>query len=145
MMSIPLPAEDIPGETIMEEDIMKIMAIVCNIVFWVSFCVVMATDGLPQGADMLWSLVPFVAPILNLAVIRFLPSPGRVLKILALIINIIWLGIAGWLILTRYPSHPQEEGLIVYVALFALTPLLSAVVIYLGLRAPEAAIQKSQA
>ena len=124
---------------------MKILAIVCNVLFWAFICIVFVTDGLPQGADILWSLVPFVAPILNVAVIRFLPSPSRVLKIVALIINIIWLGIAGWLILARYPSHPQEEGLIAYVALFALTPLLSAVVIYLGLREPEAAVQKPQA
>ena len=124
---------------------MKTVAIVCNVLFWAFICIVFVTDGPPQGADILWSLVPFVAPILNVAVIRFLASPSRVLKIVALIVNIIWLGIAGWLILGRYPSHPQEEGLILYVALFALTPLLSAVAIYLSLSAPEAAIQKPQA
>lgn len=121
---------------------MKILAIACNVVFWMSFCVVLATDGFPQGTDIIWSLVPFVAPILNVAVMGFLASPGRVLKIVALIMNIIWLGIAGWLILARYSSHPQEEGLILYVVLFALTPLLSAIAIYLSLKAPGAVIQK---
>ena len=121
---------------------MKIVAVICNIVLWGFFCMVMLTDGLPQGADILLSLVPFLMPILNVLVIRLLPSPSRILKVVALVGNIVWLGLAGWLIMERYPSHPEEEGLTAYVVLMALTPLLSAVAIYLNLRALKPALSK---
>ena len=116
---------------------MKIVAVICNVVFWGFFCMVMLTDGLPQGADILLSLVLFLMPILNVLVIRLLPSPSRILKLVAFVGNIVWLGLASWLIMDRYPSHPKEEGLIEFVALMALTPVLSAVAIYLSLRASK--------
>ncbi len=92
------------------------------------------TDGPPAGADIFWSWIPFLMPILNVAVIRLLPSPGRLVKLVALVGNIVWLGLGCWLFMYRYPSHPKEEGLIEFVVLTGLTPLLSAVAIYLGLR-----------
>jgi hypothetical protein len=100
------------------------------------------TDGPPKGADILLSLIPFLMPLLNVVVIRVLFSPSRVMKLVALVTNIVWLGLACWLITDRYPSHPKEEGLIQFVALMALTPLLSAVAIYLSLRASEPALPK---
>jgi len=103
---------------------------------------VMLTDGPPKGADILFSLIPLLMPIFNVVVIRILSSPIRVVKLLALVSNIVWLGLACWLIVDRYPSHPKEEGLIEFVALMALTPLLSAVAIYLSLRASEPALPK---
>jgi len=121
---------------------MKILAVICNVVFWGFFCMVMLTDGPPKGADILFSLIPLLMPIFNVVVIRILSSPIRVVKLLALVSNIVWLGLACWLIVDRYPSHPKEEGLIEFVALMALTPLLSAVAIYLSLRASEPALPK---
>jgi hypothetical protein len=59
------------------------------------------------------------------------------LKLVALVCNILWLGLACWLIIERLPSHPKEGGLIEYVSLMALTPLLSALALYLGLRASK--------
>lgn len=53
--------------------------------------------------------------------------------------NIIWLVVAIWVIAARYPSHPEEEGLLAYVALLALTPLLSMVALYPKLRATAVA------
>jgi hypothetical protein len=96
---------------------MKIVAVICNVAFWGFFCIVMLTDGPPKGTDILLSLIPFLMPILNVLVIRVLPSPGRVVKVVALVSNIVWLGLACWLIMDRYPSHPKEEGFIEYVAL----------------------------
>jgi hypothetical protein len=124
---------------------MKIAAVVCNIFFWGFFCLVMLTDGPPKGTEILLSLIPFLMPILNVLVIRVLSSPGHAVKLVALVSNIVWLGLACWLIMDRYPSHPKEEGLIEYVALMALTPLLSAVAIYLSLRPSEPAIPKESA
>jgi hypothetical protein len=121
---------------------MKIVAVICNVAFWGFFCMVMLTDGPPKGTDILLSLIPFLMPILNVLVIRVLPSPGRVVKVVALVSNIVWLGLACWLIMDRYPSHPKEEGFIEYVALMALTPLLSAVAIYRNLKVSEPPLPK---
>jgi len=68
---------------------------------------VVVTDGLPAGADIGIALFSFHMPILNVVVIRFFFSPARSLKITLLICNLIWIGLAGWLIVSRYPSHPQ--------------------------------------
>jgi len=109
---------------------MKIVAVVCNVIFWLFLCLVMATDGLPQGTDILYTLLPFVMPIFNVLVMRFLSSPSRVVNLVAMAGNIIWLVLACWMTIARYPSHPKEEGLLAYVALLALTPLLSMVALY---------------
>jgi hypothetical protein len=71
---------------------------------------------------------------------------------LALIIGSLILGIIGYqyyeelpwsdAFVNQEPSHPKEEGLIEYAALMALTPLLSAVAIYLNRRPSEPAITK---
>ena len=76
-------------------------------------------------------------PMVNVAVIRVLSSPSRVLKLSALVGNIVWFGLAGWRIIQELPSHPKEEGLLGFVVLLALTPLLSAVAICAKLRASE--------
>jgi hypothetical protein len=117
---------------------MRIVAVVCNVAFWAFLCLVMVTDGPPKGTDILWAVIPFVMLIFNVLVIRVLASPGRVLRIVALVGNVVWCGIAAWMIIARYPSHPAEEGLIEYVALMALTPLVSLVAVGLGLRTAAA-------
>ncbi len=113
---------------------MKLVAIGCNIVFWGFFCMVMVTDGPPRGADILFSLLPFLMPVFNVIALRFISSPGRALTRVALAANILWFVIACWIALVRYPSHPEEEGLIAYLVLMAMTPLVSAVVNFLSLR-----------
>ena len=118
---------------------MKIVTVICNVVFLGFLCMVMLTDGTPKGTDIIWSLVPFLMPILNVAVIRILSSPSRVLRRVALVGNILWFGLAGWRIIRELPSHPKEEGLLEFVVLLALTPLLSAVAIYMNLRTSEPA------
>jgi len=91
---------------------------------------VMVTDGFPTGADIYLSLIFLLMPILNVLVIGVMSSPSRGLKLAFLVGNMVWLGLACWLVIDRYPSHPKEEGLVTYVALMALTPLLSAVAIF---------------
>ena len=115
---------------------MKTIAVICNVVMWGMFCLVAFTDGLPTGTDIISSVFFFVMPLCNILVIKLLSSPSRSVKLAALAGNIIWLGLACWLIIDRYPSHPEEEGLIPYIVLLALTPLVSAVVLALGLRTP---------
>ncbi len=116
---------------------MKLIAVVCNILFWGFFWFVLLTDGPPEGSDILSLVFPLAMPILNVLVIRLLPSPGRIPKIAVLLGNIIWLIQACWLIAARYPSHPGEEGLLEFAILIALTPVLSVLAILLQLRTPE--------
>ncbi len=114
---------------------MKIVAVICNVICWSFFCMVMMTDGPPQGADIFWAVFPFVMPVFNVVVLRFLRLPGRAVNLAAMVGNVIWLVIAIWVIAARYPSHPEEEGLLAFVALLALTPLLSIVALYPKVRA----------
>ncbi|MGA9119823.1 MAG: hypothetical protein WB699_10705 [Bacteroidota bacterium] len=58
---------------------MKILVVIFNVGFLGFFCMVMLTDRPPKGAEILLSSIPFLMPILNVVVIRVLPSPGRVL------------------------------------------------------------------
>jgi hypothetical protein len=120
----------------------RTLAVICNVFFWLFFCFVMWTDGSPVGADIPWSLFVLLLPICNILVIRVLSSTNRVVTLLAFVGNIAWLGLACWLFIDRYPSHPKEEGLIGFVVLMALTPLLSAVAIYLRSRVSEPALPK---
>lgn len=114
---------------------MKTLAVLCNVVFWAFFCMVIITDGMPQGADMILALVTFLMPIFNVVVIRIVSSPGKNLRLVGFVLNLCWLGIVGWLIVERYASHPAEEGLLGYVTMMALTPLVSALALYLQVRA----------
>lgn len=125
--------------------IVKIAAVICNVLFWAFFCMVVVTDGAPKGADLLWSLLPFVMPIFNVVVMLVLSSPARVARIVGLIGNIIWLVTAAWLAIERVPSHPQEEGLIEYVVLLVVTPLLSAIALSADLRAAAPSVKNSPA
>ena len=115
---------------------MKILAILINVICWGFVCMVLTTDGPPQRADLLFALLPLVMPVLNVVVLRILRSPGRAVSLVAMAGNILWLAVACWLIIDRYPSHPEEGGLLAYVLILALTPLLSMVALYPGARAP---------
>ena len=121
---------------------MKIVAVICNVVYWAFLCLVMVTDGPPKGADIFWSLIAFVMPILNVVVIRVLSSPSRVMRLAAFAGNIVWLGLACWLLIARFPSHPAEGGLVEFAVLTALTPLLSAIAIYPSIRTAKPALAK---
>ncbi len=113
---------------------MKTVAVVCNILFWVFLCMVLVTDGPPEGSGILISLATFLLPIFNVLVIRFLSSPGHTLLLAAFILNILWIALAGWMIASRYPSHPAEEGVLEFVVITAVTPLVTAVAIFLRLK-----------
>jgi UDP-N-acetylmuramyl pentapeptide phosphotransferase/UDP-N-acetylglucosamine-1-phosphate transferase len=55
-----------------------------------------------------------------------LSSKIPVMNILAIICNIVLLGVSCWAIVNQYP-HPKESGLLLYTVILILTPILSSV------------------
>jgi hypothetical protein len=136
---------------------MKITAIICNIVLFLFICLVLVTDGLPKGAVYiiftLWSLMK---PIFSSLVISRIgasdgrlgfhmkkkrleeqesmgdrPSKSAVMRIAAIVCNIIFLGHFCWAFVDQYP-HPKEDGFVAFMVLMTLAPILSMVALYRG-------------
>ncbi len=114
---------------------MKIVALVCNVILAGFLFLVMLTDGTPENADLPFALLPLVMPVFNVVVLNFIPIPRRAINIVAMVGDTIWFVLSCWLIVARYPSHPEEAGLLTFVVLLALTPVLSSLALYLNLRA----------
>lgn len=134
---------------------MKIMVIIFNIVLFGFTCLVTLTDGPPREAGyIVFSLLLVLVPILNVVMISRSGTSGgwlgfhlkqkasaeqrkmdntssisTVMKIVAIICNIVLLGFACWAIIDQYP-HPREAGVIEFGLLVILTPIISAVVIF---------------
>jgi signal transduction histidine kinase len=131
---------------------MKLLTVVFNIVLVVFTCLVLITDGLSKevGYILLTLLLLFV-PIFNLIIIfssranndwldfhlKRKAAEGRiktddtsirrpVLKIIAIICNIVLLGFSVWAFASQYP-HPKESGFILFAVIVFLTPVLSLV------------------
>jgi formate hydrogenlyase subunit 3/multisubunit Na+/H+ antiporter MnhD subunit len=135
--------------------IMKIMAILCNIVLFLFICLVLVTDGLPKETVYIVStLWTFLTLILNSVVISRigardgwlrlhrkrnaseeqkktddLSPTGTIMRIVAIICNIVFLGFHYWAFVDQYP-HPKEDGFIAFVVLMMLTPILSLMVLF---------------
>jgi len=131
---------------------MKLLTVVFNIVLVVFTCLVLITDGLTKevGYILLTLLLLFV-PIFNLIIIfssranndwldfhlKRKAAEGRiktddtsirrpVLKIIAIICNIVLLGFSVWAFASQYP-HPKESGFILFAVIVFITPVLSLV------------------
>ncbi|MBZ5590016.1 MAG: hypothetical protein LAO05_15790 [Acidobacteriia bacterium] len=133
---------------------MKTLTVLCNIVWFGFVCLVLVTDGLPEGAGyIVLTLLALLTPFLTVAAVlrsgagaEWLgPHPttkasggqGRlekrssmssIIKNLAVVCNLALFGHLCWAFLSQYP-HPKEEGYVAFVLLAALTPLLSVVVL----------------
>jgi hypothetical protein len=131
---------------------MKILAIICNIILFGFICLVLVTDGLSGDIIYivlnLWWMLTLIFNIvvlfrsgandgwLNLQIKRKsmegqkkngeLSLTSSVLRIVAIICNIIFIGFACWAFIDQYP-HPKEYGLIAFAVLMILTPILSLV------------------
>jgi hypothetical protein len=153
---------------------MKIVAVICNIVLFAFTCLVLVTDGPPKGASyILFTLWLLLTLILNSVVISRsgasdgwlglhmnrktlegkkiddLSSTSIVMRVVAIICNIILLGFTCWAFVDQYP-HPEEDGVITFAVLMVLTPILSLVVLFrngesdgwLGLHMKRKALEK---
>jgi hypothetical protein len=134
---------------------MKIVAVICNIVLFGFTCLVLVVDGPPKGASYivftlwsLWTLVLSAVVIsrsgasngwLGLQMKRKAleeqkktddrSSASPVMRIVAIVCNIVLLGFICWALVEQYP-HPEEDGLIAFTVLMVVTPILSLVVLF---------------
>jgi len=133
---------------------MKVVAAVCNVVWFAFTCLVLVTDGLPKEAGYIFlSLLHLLTPLLTLVVLfrsgasdgwlgrrtkrTALEEPGKVdspssmsiaMSIVAVVCNIALLGFLCWALVSQ-PPHPEEEGFVAFVVISVLTPILSVVAI----------------
>jgi uncharacterized membrane protein len=133
---------------------LKIVAAICNVVWFAFTCLVLVTDGLPKEAGyILLSLLHLLTPLLTLVVLfRSGTSDGwlglllkrkaieeqvkvdspssmsTAMSIVAIVWNIALLGFLCWALVSQ-PPHPEEEGFVAFVVISVLTPILSVVAI----------------
>ena len=114
---------------------MKYAAIACNVILFFFTCLVLLTDGPPQGgAYLILALLALLVPLFSSFVL--LRSAGNIiLRITAMIGNIALLGFSLWAIVSQWP-HPEEEGVVAYMVLIVLAPLLSMAALFRAGRAP---------
>ncbi len=136
---------------------MRILAVACNVVLFGFTCLVLVTDGPPQGTGYtvftLWSLSTLVLSSMVIShggasdswLVRQVTRrsldeqkkngnvtfPSTVTGGVAIIANIIFLGFICWALVDQYP-HPDEEGFIAFIALMIFTPILNLVVLLGG-------------
>jgi hypothetical protein len=134
---------------------MRIVAAICNVIWFGFTCLVLVTDGFPKEAGyILVSLLHLLTPLLTLVVIfrsgtsdgwlglrmkreafqeqRKIDNPSSMnttMKIVAIICNIALLGFLCWALVSQ-PPHPEEEGFVAFVVVSVLTPILSVVVLF---------------
>lgn len=121
---------------------MKILAVASNIVLFMFTLLVLVTDGAPTAPVYITlTALLLVVPLLNVLVVidrsprgdgssagrgrtHSTKSLGRALAAL----NIALIAFVCWAVVDQYP-HPEEEGLVAFVAVTLLVPLLSSVIL----------------
>src|SRR5512133_2973034 len=97
--------------------IMKISAIICNILLLLFTCLVLLTDGISREAVyIILTVLLLLVPVLNSIVIFRNQSKQPHLRKLAVIGNIILIGFTCWAMIKQYP-HPREPGFLSFAVL----------------------------
>jgi hypothetical protein len=116
---------------------MRTLTILCNIVSVLFHCLVLATDGPPTKAPyIILTVLMLLIPIFTVfALVRSradtgASSGGRAIARAAAICNVLLLGSFSLALVDQYP-HPAEPGFLEYVVVTMVTPILSAVVLFL--------------
>jgi hypothetical protein len=136
---------------------MKIAAVIFNIAMFAFTGLVTLTDGIPENAGyVVFTLLMFLVPILNVVIIcrsaaalswlgigptRNASDAGdkihgstltsTIMHIVGIVCNLVLLAFVCWAIVDQYP-HPEESGVIEFEILVFLTPILSAVVLFIS-------------
>lgn len=130
---------------------MKLITVFLNVAMFVFTSFVLLTDGIPKEVGyIIFTILLLFVPIFNLVIIlrnradygwldfhmkmevlKEQPKPNellskiRILKIVAIICNIVLLGFACYAFVNQYSQHPKESGFILYAVIVFLTPILS--------------------
>jgi preprotein translocase subunit SecG len=128
---------------------MKIVVVVLNAVLFAFTCSILMVDGSPtETFYKLLTLFVLLVPLLSFLVIlqsgmtdgwlgarigtkpRVEPSSTLTLvRRVTVLLNAVLLANSCWAIVTQYPQHPKEEGLLAYAVVILLTPILNIVVL----------------
>ena len=110
---------------------MNTLTVLCNVVFVLFTCLVLADDGFPTApAYIVFTLLMLLVPAFTvLAIARSGAATGTAMKRVAGVANIVLLACIGLAIVDQYP-HPAEPGFVPYVVLALLTPILSLAVLF---------------
>ena len=129
---------------------MNLLAVVCNVLLFAFTALVVASDGpASEPAYIVFSLICFLVPILNVVVISRIgarsgwlgifprrktsqggvgemitPSLSAALRTVTIVANLVFLGFIVWALIDQSP-HPEEEGFLPFVLLMILTPIIS--------------------
>ncbi len=106
-------------------------ALIANIILFFFTCFVLLTDGFPGEAAYIFFTVWILLTLIlsSYVMSRDLSSLSAVLKLVAIISNIVFLAFVFWA-LADQPAHPEEYGFITFVVLMVLTPVLNLIVLF---------------
>jgi hypothetical protein len=134
---------------------MKLIALVCNVVFFLFLCFVIKTDGISGEAFYItFTFLSLLIPVFNVIIIlrsgtndgwfgihiKKSEEPGKLVrwltlsstvKLITVIINLTWMAKTCWIMIKEYP-HPEEEGFVVFVVVMFLTPVITIVAVLLS-------------
>ncbi len=121
---------------------MRSVAILFNLALSVFTLLVLITDGLPREAHFIaFSVLLLVVPVLTAVVIQRFGGPrqahGPYLAWSTALCNAALLAASSWAVVTLYPSHPPESGLLPFTFLALSVPLVSLFVLSRYLRRPS--------
>jgi hypothetical protein len=116
---------------------MRIATVVFNVALFLFTVVVLVTDGLSnEVAYNLLALLLLAVPALTVVVLgRRMrgASLDLYLRWSAVVCNVALAGFSYWSIASQYP-HPKEDGIVAFMLLTMVTPILSALVVFESLK-----------
>lgn len=117
---------------------MRHLAVVANVVLFLFTGMAMATDGVSaEPAYIAFTVLMVLTPVATILAFvgsaRWWPRRREVVERGVAIANVVLLASLGCAFVDQYP-HPDESGFVAFVVVAAATPLLSAVVLFFGVR-----------
>jgi hypothetical protein len=121
---------------------MRPVSILFNLALSLFTLLVLITDGLPREAHFIaFSFLLLLVPVLTAVVIQRFGGPrqarGPYLGWGTALCNVVLLAASSSAVVTQYPSHPPEAGLLPFTLLALFVPLLSLFVLSRYLRRPS--------
>jgi cytochrome bd-type quinol oxidase subunit 2 len=119
-------SERTPGALSQRRAVMKTLTILCNVALAAMSALEVVTEGLPAQPPQ-WALAALIVLVPVFTVFVITRKPGRgggSLPGLAVLCNLVLLGVTCWAAVAQYP-YPEGPGIVPFVALAILTPVLS--------------------